>query len=162
MNLSTPLSQVPRVGPVYQKRLQNLGITTVRDLLFHFPRSYEDFSIITPIKNIQEGSTYCATGKLLDIQQKTTYKKRFSVTEALLQDDSGAIKIVWFQQPYLADSLKTGDQVCVAGKVLRDKDGIYFSSPVYEKARNNTASWQLTHVGRIVHVYEETAGVSSR
>jgi len=174
MNLSTPLSQVPRVGPVYQKRLQNLGITTVRDLLFHFPRSYEDFSIITPIKNIQEGSTYCATGKLLDIQQKTTYKKRFSVTEALLQDDSGAIKIVWFQQPYLADSLKTGDQVCVAGKVIRDKDGIYFSSPAFEKIRPvirpgapsndgaKSSRYEFTHVGRIIPTYAETAGVSSR
>ena len=162
MNLSTSLSEVPRVGPVYQKRLQNLGIATVRDLLFHFPRSYEDLSTITPIKNIREGNMHCALGKLLDVKQKITFKKRFSVTEALLQDDSGAIKIVWFQQPYLIDSLKAGDRICVAGKVLRDKDGIYFASPVYEKARNNTASWQLTHVGRIVPVYEETAGVSSR
>lgn len=163
MNLTTPLSQVPRVGPVYQKRLQSLGIGTVRDLLFHFPRSYEDFSTMTPIKNIREGNTYCALGKILDIKQKTTFKKRFSVTEALLQDNTGAIKVVWFQQPYLIDSLKAGDQVCVAGKVLRDKDGIYFSSPVQEKTQNETsAPWQFTHVGRIIPVYEETAGVSSR
>ncbi len=166
MNLTTPLSQVPRVGPVYQKRLQNLGITTVRDLLFHFPRSYEDFSVITPIKTIQEGNTYCASGKLLDIKQKTTFKKRFSVTEALLQDNTGAVKIVWFQQPYLADSLKTGDQVYVAGKVLRDKDGIYFSSPAYEKPTLHPGGvkyrGELTHVGRIIPTYSETAGVSSR
>lgn len=163
MNLTTPLSEVPRVGPVYQKRLQNLGITTVRDLLFHFPRSYEDLSVITPIQNIQEGNTYCALGKLLDLKQKTTFKKRFSVTEALLQDSTGAIKVVWFQQPYLAESLGAGDQICVAGKVLRDKDGIYFASPVHEKVQDAKATpWQLTHVGRIIPTYEETAGVSSR
>jgi ATP-dependent DNA helicase RecG len=165
MNLSTPLSEVPRVGPVYQKRLQGLGIATVRDLLFHFPRSYEDFSVVTPIKSIQEGNTYCAAGKLLDIKQKTTYKKRFSVTEALLQDTTGAIKVVWFQQPYLADSLKAGDQICVAGKVARDNNGIYFASPVYEQIRNPKSeirNYELTHAGRIVPTYEETAGVSSR
>src|SRR3989338_10686858 len=163
MNLTTPLSQVPRIGPVYQKRLQNLGITQVRDLLFHFPRSYEDFSVVTPIKTIQEGNTYCVTGKLLDLKQKTTYKKRFSVTEALLQDSTGAVKIVWFQQPYLADSLQAGDKICVAGKVIRDKDGIYFASPVYEKIQDANASpWQFTHVGRIIPTYAETAGVSSR
>jgi ATP-dependent DNA helicase RecG len=171
MNLSTPLSQVPRVGPVYQKRLQNLGITTVRDLLFHFPRSYEDFSVITPIKTIQEGNTYCSAGELLDIKQKTTFKKRFSITEALLQDSTGAIKIVWFQQPYLAESLKAGDNICVAGKVARDKDGIYFSSPAYEKlpqrqsadeAESGIRNYELTHVGRIIPTYTETAGVSSR
>ncbi|MDO8474195.1 MAG: ATP-dependent DNA helicase RecG [bacterium] len=163
MNFTTPLSEVPRVGPVYQKRLQILGITTVRDLLFHFPRSYEDLSVITPIKTIQEGNTYCASGKLLDLKQKTTFKKRFSVTEALLQDSTGAIKVVWFQQPYLADSLKAGDHICVAGKVLRDKDGIYFASPVHEKVQDaNSSSWQFTHVGRIIPTYAETAGVSSR
>ena len=163
MNLTTPLSQVPRIGPVYQKRLQNLGITQVRDLLFHFPRSYEDFSVVTPVKTIQEGNTYCVTGKLLDLKQKTTYKKRFSVTEALLQDSTGAVKIVWFQQPYLADSLQAGDKICVTGKVMRDKDGIYFASPVYEKIQDANASpWQFTHVGRIVPTYAETAGVSSR
>ena len=165
MNLLTPLSQVPRVGPVYQKRLRNLGITTVRDLLFHFPRSYEDFSVITPIKTIREGNTYCASGKLLDIKQKTTFKKRFSITEALLQDNTGAIKVVWFQQPYLADSLGAGDHICVAGRVLRDKDGIYFASPVYEQIRNSKfeiRNYELTHVGRIIPTYAQTAGVSSR
>jgi ATP-dependent DNA helicase RecG len=171
MNFTTPLSQVPRVGPVYQKRLQGLGIATVRDLLFHFPRSYENFSIVTPIKSIQEGNTYCAAGKLLDIKQKTTYKKRFSITEALLQDTTGAIKVVWFQQPYLGDSLKAGDQICIAGKVARDNNGIYFASPVYEKlpqrqsadeAESKFQNYELTHVGRIVPTYEETAGVSSR
>ncbi len=165
MNLTTPLSEVPRIGPVYQKRLKGLGIETVRDLLFHFPRSYEDLSLLTPIKNIREGNTYCASGKLLDLKQKTTFKRRFSVTEALLQDNTGAIKIVWFQQPYLVDSLQAGDQICIAGKVLRDKGGIYFASPVYEQIRNPKSeirNYELTHVGRIVPTYAETAGVSSR
>ncbi len=159
MTLSTPVSQVPRVGPAYEKKLQKMGITQVRDLLFHFPRTYEDFSHITPIKELKEGSTYCVAGKILEIKEMRTYRKRVSLITAIIEDESGTIKVLWFNQPYLADSLKPKDQVYLAGKVLRDKDGIYFASPVHEKADEGK---NLTHLGRIVPIYPETVGVSSR
>jgi len=136
-----------------------MGITQVRDLLFHFPRTYEDFSHITPIKELKEGSTYCVAGKILEIKEMRTYRKRVSLITAIIEDESGTIKVLWFNQPYLADSLKPKDQVYLAGKVLRDKDGIYFASPVHEKADEGK---NLTHLGRIVPIYPETVGVSSR
>ena len=159
MTLSTPIGQVPRIGTAYEAKLKKLGITTVRDLLFHFPRTYEDFSKITPIKDVKEGQVYCLAGKLLDIQEMRTYRKRVSLITGMVEDDSGAIKILWFNQPYLADSLKKGDNVYLAGKVMRDKEGVYLASPVHEKADDNK---NLTHLGRIIPVYPETAGVSSR
>ena len=166
MTLSTPIGQVPRIGTAYEAKLKKLGITSVRDLLFHFPRTYEDFSKITPIKDVKEGQVYCLAGKLLDIQEMRTYRKRVSLITGMVEDDSGAIKILWFNQPYLADSLKKGDSVYLAGKVMRDKEGIYLASPVHEKAPDNqqsTISNQfLTHVGRIIPIDPETAGVSSR
>lgn len=58
MTLSTPVSQILRVGPAYEKRLKAMGITQVRDLLFHFPRTYEDFSHITPIAKLEAGNVY--------------------------------------------------------------------------------------------------------
>src|SRR3989344_5307580 len=134
MNLSTPVSQIPRVGPAYEKKLQKMGITQVRDLLFHFPRTYEDFSHITPITKVEAGNVYCVAGKILEIKEMRTYRKRVSLITAIIEDASGAIKVLWFNQPYLADSLKPKDQVYLAGKVMRDKDGIYFASPVHQKA----------------------------
>jgi len=159
MTLSTSIGQVSRVGPAYEKKLQKMGITTVRDLLFHFPRTYEDFSKITPIANLKEGNTYCVQGKILEIKEVRTYRKRVSLITGLVEDASGAIKVIWFNQPYLVDSLKPKDTVYLAGKVARDKEGIYLSSPVHEKADDGK---DLVHLGRVVPVYPESLGVSSR
>lgn len=166
MTLSTPIGQVPRIGTAYEAKLKKMGIGTVRDLLFHFPRAYEDFSNITPIAGLKEGSTYCVAGKILEIKETRTYRKRVSMITGLVEDDSGAVKVIWFNQPYLLDSLKAKDLVYLAGKVTRDKEGIHLSSPIHEKADSSTSlgasNQSLTHLGRIVPVYPETLGVSSR
>lgn len=148
-----------------------MGITTARDLLFHFSRTYEDFSNITKIKDAHEGETYCVCGKILEIKDVRTFRKRLSITHAIVQDDTGPIRVLWFNQPYLAQSLHEKDDICIAGKVARNKEGLYFSSPTYEKIRDiqtkQTTNYKLqttnyTHVGRIIPVYPETIGVSSR
>ena len=159
MTFSTPIGQVPKIGTAYEKKLKKMGITTVRDLLFHFPRTYEDFSRITPIAKLEAGNVYCVAGKILEIKEMRTYRKRVSLITGIVEDESGAIKVLWFNQPYLVDSLKPKDQIYLAGKVARDKDGIYFASPVHEKAEEGK---NLTHLGRIVPMYPETLGVSSR
>ncbi|MBI2641977.1 MAG: ATP-dependent DNA helicase RecG [Candidatus Wildermuthbacteria bacterium] len=161
MTLSTSLSEVPRVGPVYQKRLKGLGIANVRDLLFYFPRAYEDFSKITPIAELKEGMIFCVRAKVLEIKEQRTFKKRMSLITALVQDNTGATRVLWFNQPYLVTSLEQGDEVYLAGKALRDKQGIYLANPAHEKPILHPGG-ELTHVGRIVPVYAETAGVSSR
>ena len=162
MTFSTPIGQVPRIGTAYEKKLKKTGITTVRDLLFHFPRTYEDFSKITPIKDLKEGGTYCISGKLLDLKEIRTFKKRMSLITGLVEDASGAVKVLWFNQPYLIDSLKPKDEMYLAGKVLRDKAGIYLSNPIHEKLKEDMEDASLTHLGRIVPVYPETEGMSSR
>ena len=171
MNLATSLSEVPRVGPVYQKRLKGLGIANVRDLLFYFPRAYEDFSKITPIAELKEGMSFCVAGKILEIQEVRTFKKRMSLITALLEDKTGAVRVLWFNQPYLITSIKEGDEIYLAGKVIRDMKGIYFANPASEKPMLHPGGVKygtlhprggLTHVGRIVPVYAETSGISSR
>lgn len=156
--LASPIASVPRVGPAYQKKLKKIGIATVHDLLFYFPRTYEDFSVITPINQVKEGNIYCIKGTLLEITQVRTFKKRMALVQAVVQDNTGAIKVLWFNQPYLTDSLKQGDSVYLAGKVIRDKNGIHMASPIHEKDYGKDP----VHAGRIVPVYAETAGVSSR
>ncbi|MFH1423401.1 MAG: ATP-dependent DNA helicase RecG [Candidatus Nealsonbacteria bacterium] len=158
MNLTTPIEELRGVGPVYKGRLKKLGIRQVKDLLYWFPHRYEDFSNIVPVAKAKVNENYCLRGKVLDITSNRSFRKRLSITEALLGDDTGAIKIVWFNQPYLINVLKKGDGICVAGKILSDEHGFYLSNPIYEKMNDE----DLTHTGRLVPIYNETSGLSSR
>jgi len=166
MNLSTPIEEIPRIGPAYQKKLKKLGIKTIQDFLFHFPHRYEDFSNLVKISEAKVGERVCAQGKILEIKNTRTWKKRMILTQAILKDDSGSIKVVWFNQPYLINVLKEGNFVCLAGKVISDKYGLYLSSPAYEKINLEPKTYNLTpdliHTGRLVPVYPETEGLSSR
>jgi len=169
MNLDTPIEEIPRIGPQYQKRLKKLGIKTVRDLLFHFPHRYEDFSNLKKISQARVGERVCIRGKISQIENTRTWKKRMFLTQAVVKDDSGTIKIVWFNQPYLINVLKEGDFVSLVGKAISDKYGLYLSSPAYEKINPRFAKSNiqypisnLIHTGRLVPVYPETEGLSSR
>ncbi len=163
MNLYTSIKKVPRIGKKYTKRLKKLGIETVRDLLFHFPHRYEDFSNLTPIKNLQEGETVCIQGKIEKIENKVTWKKRMTITEAIIKDKTGEIKATWFNQPYLTNTLKKGNFVYLAGKTTKRKKTkkIYLSNPTHEKISNKKDP-DTKHTGRIIPIYPTTEGVSSR
>jgi len=174
MNLSTPIEQIPRIGPVYQKKLRKLGIKTVRDILFHFPNRYEDFSNLIPIAEVKTNESCCILGKVLEINTTRIWKRKLSITEALIEDRTGAIKAVWFNQPYIEKNLKPGDIACFAGKVLIGKKGIHLSNPIYEKVLKSelhqssghnpptVSKDEFTHTARIVPVYPETERLSSR
>jgi len=159
LSLSTPIEKIPGIGLFYQKRLKRLGIKTIRDLFFHFPHRYEDFSKIVPISEVKLNETVCIRGKILEIKNSRTWKRRLALTQAVVEDETAAIKVVWFNQPYLTKSLKEGNSVCLAGKVVLRKDGLYLNSPIHERIYQET---ELTHTGRLVPVYPETEGLSSR
>jgi len=159
MDLTTPIEDIPRIGPVYQRKLKRLGIKTVQDLFFHFPRRYEDFSNLIPISKIRINEICTVYGKILGIETERTWKRKMFLTEAIIEDKTGAIKAIWFNQPYLTKTLRKGDNVFLSGKVTISKNGIYLSNPIYERG---DLSSDLTHTGRLIPVYPETAGLSSR
>lgn len=159
LNLYSPIEEIPRVGPAFQKKLKRMGINTVRDLLFHFPHRYEDFSKLTKISEVKLNETVCIRGKILEIENIRTWKKRMFLTKAIIQDETAAIKVTWFNQPYLTKTLKKGDFITLVGKTSLGKEGIYLASPAYEKLSSEIES---IHTGRIVPVYPETEGLSSR
>ena len=165
MNLNTTVEKIPRIGPIFQKKLKRIGIETVQDLLFHFPHRYEDFSDLVPIAEIKLNEQNCVAGRILEIKSSRTWKRRMILTEAVVEDKSGAIKVVWFNQPYLTNILKQSDKVCLAGKVSLDKNGLYLSSPAFEKIsmiNDKLSTINLIHTGRIIPVYPETEKLSSR
>jgi len=155
----TSIEKIPRIGPVYQKRLKKMGIKTVQELILHFPYRYDDFSKISLISEVKAGEAFCVQGKILEIKTNRTWKRRMFLTNAIIEDKSGAIKVIWFNQPYLINTLKEGDSVCLAGKAVRGENGLYLANPAYEKLYEDK---NLTHTGRLVPVYPETQGLSSR
>lgn len=163
LSFDTPIQNISRISPAYQKRLARLGIITLRDLFYHFPRRYEDFSNIKNISDLKLGETATVQGKIAQIKTVRTWKKRLVITEAHVQDSTGVIKVVWFNQPYLSDTLKTGNHLSISGKINFNK-GLYFSNPSYEKVdkKFEQKTAQLRHTGRLVPIYPETAGLSSR
>ena len=165
MTLSTSIEKIPRIGLVYQKRLRKMGIKTVRDLLFHFPHRYDDFSNILPISQLKLNQACSIQGKILKIENTRTWKKRMILTQAIVEDKTGATKVVWINQPYLIKTLKEGDGVSLSGKVLMRPEGTYLSNPAYEKLSRSISDFDqldLTHTARLVPVYPETEGLSSR
>ena len=162
IDLSTKIEEIPRIGAAYQKKLKKFGIKTVHDLLFYFPSRYDDFSDIIPINKVKTGYNVCVQGKILSIESTRTFKKFMSITEVIIEDETGTIKALWFNQPYLAKTLKEDDYICLAGKISLSKEGVYLNNPAYEIMGEFTENNQLTHTGRIVPVYAETKGMTSR
>ncbi|GBE16763.1 ATP-dependent DNA helicase RecG [bacterium BMS3Abin15] len=156
-DLNTPIKNLPRIGEKYAKALKKLDILTVRDLLFHFPFRYDDYSQKFSIKDIPLEQDITIEGKVTDIKTTRTWKRKIFLTEAIITDDSGSIKVIWFNQPYISDTLKIGKSVRISGKATTDKNKLFFSNPAYE-----LASRVPTNTGRLVPVYPETGGVTSR
>ena len=165
MNLNTLVSELSGVGPAYRNKLKRLGIKNVRDILFHFPHRYEDFSNLIKISEAKEGGPFCFQGEVLDIKIIRIFRRRMVLTQMTLTDETGKLKVTWFNQPYLVNTFKKGDSVCLAGKVKGSGSKMYLSNPAYEKITNyklQITNSGLTHTGRLISVYPETEGLSSR
>ncbi len=164
LTLETPVEQFPKIGLAYQKKLKKLGIKTIQDMLFYFPARYDDFSKIIKISYARQklGETVCLQGRITQIESMLTWKKGMSVIEASVEDNTGSMRAIWFNQPYLAKILAEDDFVCLAGKVSLGKSGLYLNNPSYEKINGIGENENLTHTGRIVPVYPETKGITSR
>ncbi|NOQ68351.1 ATP-dependent DNA helicase RecG [Patescibacteria group bacterium] len=158
MYLKTPIEKLSLVGPAYVKKLHRVGIKTAGDLLFHFPFRYDDFSEVKKISEVELGEIVSVRGKIIDIQNIRTWKKKMNITEALIEDESGAIKAVWFNQPFLVRNLKKGANVSLSGKIVYAQEGLQLSNPSYELL----GSGQSLHTARLVPVYHETEGLSSK
>ncbi|MDP3697039.1 MAG: ATP-dependent DNA helicase RecG [Candidatus Taylorbacteria bacterium] len=169
--LDLPIEKLRNVGPRNLSRLYKLGIKSVKDLLWHFPVRYEDYTETMPIAQVEPGEKVNVQGEVLKISSRRIFPRRMTVTNAIVGDESGAIKVVWFNQPYIENQLTEGALVSLAGKASLNKHGLYLSSPTYEKifSSSDTLSTDplilntsLKHTSGLVPVYPETEGVTSK
>lgn len=163
-DLTLPIQRLRSVGPRNLGRLYRLGIKTLKHLLWHFPARYEDYSQEALIDQLEPGEKVHVQGEVVMIKTKRIFPRRLTVTDAVIQDGSGAVKAVWFNQPYLEDALPVGTLVSLAGTVKLDKRGMYLSSPSYEKVvqTEDAVRSDLRHTKGLVPVYPETEGVTSK
>jgi len=149
------------IGPKRAKVFNNLGIETIEDLFYHFPRRYEDRINFLPISKLEEGQTYTIEAQVLASKERTSFRRRgFSIIEATVGDDSGKISCVWFNQPYLKGYFRTGETLILYGKVERYSGQLQMSAPEFEIV--SRAEDESLSIGRIVPVYTLSKGITQR
>jgi len=151
------------VGPKRTAVLQRLGIETVEDALWTVPWRYEDRSVMTPIGQLVPGMTTSICGTIVKSEAKRTRRRRFSVLEVGVEDQTGRMQSVFFNQPYLEEVLAVGKIVMMSGRVIAGRQGWMIprmDAVQYEVVGEGAES--TLHVGRIVPIYHETKGWSSR
>ncbi len=126
LSLDTKIVEVPGIGLKIEKRLKKLGIKKVRDLIFYFPRRWDDLSNIIPISKIYEGEV-AVWGRVCKIQNKRTRRFRF-ITLAKIADSTGFCEAVWYHQPYLTQNIKQGDNIVIAGRAVAKGKNFVFQS----------------------------------
>lgn len=158
MDLQTPLSKISRPLKMYAGRLEKLGIVTVSDLLYHVPHRYDDFSLTSSIARLQPGEIVTVKGTVLEIKNEYTRRAK-PIQKALVVDDTGSITVTWFNQPFLTRVIKPNMTLALSGKVEWFGKTKTLTAPSYEILSENG---EAIHTGRLVPIYPETAGVTSK
>lgn len=158
MNLSDKLIDTFRILPAQEKALKRLDIETVEDFLYHFPRYYGDIAEVISISNLEKGKPAVIFGKITGLKTKKAFRKKIPMAEAVVEDDSGRVKIIWFHQAYLAKMIAEGSHVRVEGKVSERNGVLYFSNPKIEPAPD-LFTQNKTH--NLYPIYPESRGITS-
>lgn len=146
------------IGPSRYALLQKLGIHTIRDLTYFFPRRYEDRSQLTPIGQIRAGQFVSIQGNVESVRLKPL--KRLKILEVSIKDNTGEIWAVWFNQVYLKQQINEGKKIVVSGKAEMYQNRLQLPSPDYEIIDSDIDD--PIHVGRIIPIYALTDGLFQR
>lgn len=156
MDLSSPVTSLPGIGESYANKLaKGLNIKTIKDLLEHYPRNYQDFSQITSISSIKDNQLLTIRGEVKSLDN-IYYRHGKSRQQAIIEDKTGQIMVTWFNQPFLKKTLLIGTKISLAGRVELSGSRPTMTAPVWE------TNHQTVHTARLVPIYSETKGVSSK
>ena len=151
---------VKGVGPARKKVFERLGIESVEDLLYFFPRRYEDRRHLVPITRLKVGEWQTVAGKILGGSSRRSWYTKKHVLEVVLEDKGGHLTCTWFNQPYLLNYFKEGRHAVCYGKVEMYKNRLQMISPEWEIIEEKEDE-QLS-LGRIVPIYPLTEGITQR
>ncbi|MDD5252722.1 MAG: ATP-dependent DNA helicase RecG [Candidatus Omnitrophica bacterium] len=158
---ATSIQYLKGIGPKRKKSFSDKGINTIEDLLYYFPRRYEDRTNFSNISGLKDGEIYTIKTQVLAGGQRNSWRRRsFSITEAVLVDKTGKINCVWFNQPYLKEYLKPGVSLILYGKVEIYNGRMQMNNPEFEFLDSEDVD--SLNIGRIVPIYTLPKGFSQR
>lgn len=171
MKTTDLLTQHFRIDVPHQKALKRLGVVTVEDLLYYLPARYEDMSEAQSAATLEKNQDAVVYGQLGGLKTRKAWKSRKPIAEGWVEDASARVKIMWFNQPYLAKMYTDGMYVKVAGKVAGSGDKLYIANPEVEKLdslpidqHKNSIFKQTDTIAdeTLYPVYRETKGITSK
>lgn len=156
LSLGSSVDTLRGVGPVRKKQLGQLGIETVRDLIYHLPRRYDDYGSLKPINRLELGEEVTIVGV---VQRVESHRARsgMPLVKVNLSDGTASIEATWFNQPHLAKRFRKGQELALSGEVEEFLGRLVFTSPQWEPVKR-----ELLHTGRLVPIYPLTEGISAR
>jgi len=155
-SLDLPVTGIRGISSSLATRFKKLGVETIRDLLYFFPRRHLDYSQVKSISQLGEGEEQTIIANIWQAQVTMLGGRRG--TEAIVGDETGNVRVVWFNQPYLAKNLPTNARVVLSGKVSLFRGRHVFESPGWELVEDQ----ELIHTGRLVPLYPLTQGLYPR
>ncbi len=165
MNLKTPLSVLTGIGPNLLYKLKRLNLNIIEDLIYHFPFRYDDFSNTTSALEAKVGESVTLQGEIWSIQNIYTRSRKI-ITKAIFNDGTSPIELTWFNSSWLMKQIQTGDRLQVSGKISKYKNKLSIMAPRWEKLTDplthRPTDTPTIHTGRLVSVYPETEGLSSK
>jgi ATP-dependent DNA helicase RecG len=155
--LSAPTSVLPGVGPKHAQTLARLGMHTLGDMLYNFPRRYDDYTQLKPIQRLQYGEEVTVIGTVDSINSHPIRGGRHQITEAIITDGTGSLRVTWFNQPWIGKRLLQGTQIVLSGKIDQYLGRLIMNSPEWEPLESHNL-----HTNRIVPVYPLTSNITQR
>lgn len=154
--LSMSVQYIKGVGPKRATKLRRLNVFTVEDLIYFFPRSYDDRRKFSKIVDCVEGQKFILKVQVTNHPTVLRPRRNLSILKIPVKDDTGMAHLVWFNQDYLADSFRIGQVLIINGKIKRIGNEIQITNPVYEFENSSKGK-----VGRIIPVYPLTDKLSN-
>ena len=155
--LNAELTVLQGVGPRNAHTLGKLGMHTLGDMLYNFPRRYEDYSQLKPIKELFYGQQVTVIGALQSVHTRPIRGGKQQLVEAILSDGTGALRLSWFNQPWMANRLKQGDAIAVSGKIDQYLGRLVMNNPDFEPVETESL-----HTNRIVPIYSLTEKITQK
>jgi len=155
-SLDSPVTVVRGISTALAGKFDKLGVTTVDDLLYFFPHRHLDYSQRKTVSQLREGDEQTVIAHVWQAQRIRPGGRQ--ATEAIVGDETGNVRVVWFNQPYIAQKLRTNTRIIISGRVSLFRGRHVFQSPEWELLEEK----ELIHTGRLVPVYSLTQGLRPR
>ena len=155
LSLYSPVTELSGIGEIRSAQLKKLGIHSVYDLLAYFPRDYEDRTKIVQICDLQSGEPACFTAMVTSSPQFSRLPGGKSITKVQVADDSGKVRLVFFNKPYVSNQLHYGESYRFFGTL--DAEYHQLTNPDFEPISSDAGK-----TGRLMPIYGLTAGLSNQ